>query len=636
MSYQYDQDYLDTVAFLISRCNVDDPVAVTEAFQRTGLPIDCYDEYGRTPLHVAASKGCLEVVRLLLSRGADTTAEDHAGNTPLHIATISGRSLVVQELLQNMQRNNRGTDVMNDSNGQTPLDWTLSRLQRARATVGIDRFSSQIRNELKEIIYMLLQHQVNCGLTDSVSAERTWKSIEGKLNEGGAKDMDDIESILRGLSLVDGFIFPRFFIFASLEITDLFNMMEVGEVDEKAINEEYKIWKKNSPFLYDLAITHALEWPSLTVQWLPDKRYTANKEALIQRMILGTHTSDDEQNMLIIAEIKLPIEDAAIDSRKYEELKGETGGFGAGGDRVEVIHRIPHAGEVNRARYMPQNSGLIATKTVTSDVYVFDITKHPSTPSDSEKCNPELRLTGHKKEGYGLAWNPKKEGYLLSGSDDTLVCLWDINSTAGKEGNSLPCISTFSAHENVVEDVAWNSHHEHIFGTVGDDRQLIIRQPNYTHKIAAHKLEVNCLSFNPFSEFLLATGSCDKVVSLWDMRNLTGNIHSLQGHMDDVFQVQWSPSNETVIASSGSDRRIRIWDLSKIGAEQSEEDSEDGPPELLFIHGGHTNKISDFSWNAHEPWLVASVAEDNILQIWQMAENIYNDEGEDVQDNDLE
>jgi len=56
------------------------------------------------------------------------------------------------------------------------------------------------------------------------------------------------------------------------------------------------------------------------------------------------------------------------------------------------------------------------------------------------------------------------------------------------------------------------------------------------------------------------------------------------------------------------------------------EDAEDGPPELLFIHGGHTSKISDFSWNPCEDWVVASVAEDNILQIWQMAENIYHDE----------
>lgn len=35
------------------------------------------------------------------------------------------------------------------------------------------------------------------------------------------------------------------------------------------MNEEYKIWKKNTPFLYELVVTHALEWPSLTVQWLP-------------------------------------------------------------------------------------------------------------------------------------------------------------------------------------------------------------------------------------------------------------------------------------------------------------------------------------------------------------------------------
>ena len=40
--------------------------------------------------------------------------------------------------------------------------------------------------------------------------------------------------------------------------------------EERLINEEYKIWKKNTPFLYDLVMTHALEWPSLTAQWLPE------------------------------------------------------------------------------------------------------------------------------------------------------------------------------------------------------------------------------------------------------------------------------------------------------------------------------------------------------------------------------
>eukprot|EP00057_Strongylocentrotus_purpuratus_P017817 XP_011672291.1 PREDICTED: protein CLEC16A-like [Strongylocentrotus purpuratus] len=61
----------------------------------------------------------------------------------------------------------------------------------------------------------------------------------------------------------------------------------------------------------------------------------------------------------------------------------------------------------------------------------------------------------------------------------------------------------------------------------------------------------------------------------------------------------------------------------KIGEEQSPEDAEDGPPELLFIHGGHTAKISDFSWNPNEPWVICSVSEDNIMQVWQMIFNIF-------------
>lgn len=58
-------------------------------------------------------------------------------------------------------------------------------------------------------------------------------------------------------------------------------------------------------------------------------------------------------------------------------------------------------------------------------------------------------------------------------------------------------------------------------------------------------------------------------------------LHSFESHKDEIFQVQWSPHNETILASSGTDRRLNIWDLSKIGEEQSSDDMEDGPPELL-------------------------------------------------------
>merc|ERR1712047_213456 len=71
-------------------------------------------------------------------------------------------------------------------------------------------------------------------------------------------------------------------------------------VEERVINEEYKIWKKNTPFLYDLVMTHALEWPSLTAQWLPDVTRPEGKDYSVHRLILGTHTSD-EQNHLLVA-----------------------------------------------------------------------------------------------------------------------------------------------------------------------------------------------------------------------------------------------------------------------------------------------------------------------------------------------
>lgn len=97
----------------------------------------------------------------------------------------------------------------------------------------------------------------------------------------------------------------------------------------------------------------------------------------------------------------------------------------------------------------------------------------------------------------------------------------------------------------------------------------------------AHTEEINSVSFNPFQEFLLLTGSADQTVALWDLRNLRERLHSFESHSDEVFRVQWSPFNETLFASSASDRRVHVWDLAKIGHEQTEEDAEDGPPELL-------------------------------------------------------
>ncbi|MBZ3888171.1 Histone-binding protein RBBP4 [Sciurus carolinensis] len=58
-------------------------------------------------------------------------------------------------------------------------------------------------------------------------------------------------------------------------------------VEECVIHEEDKTRKETFPFLYDLVMTHALEWPSLTAQWLPDITRPEGKDFSIHRLVRG-------------------------------------------------------------------------------------------------------------------------------------------------------------------------------------------------------------------------------------------------------------------------------------------------------------------------------------------------------------
>ncbi len=60
-------------------------------------------------------------------------------------------------------------------------------------------------------------------------------------------------------------------------------------------------------------------------------------------MLLGTHTSEEEQNHLLLAEVHLPTEDSELSSAQYDEEQSETGGYGAspGADHDFVIWKMP-------------------------------------------------------------------------------------------------------------------------------------------------------------------------------------------------------------------------------------------------------------------------------------------------------
>ncbi|KAH0541768.1 Histone acetyltransferase type B subunit 2 [Glutinoglossum americanum] len=405
--------------------------------------------------------------------------------------------------------------------------------------------------------------------------------------------------------------------------------------ETKILNEEYKNWKKNAPFLYDLLLSTALDWPTLTAPQAaarvnsirsPDKNYSIN------RLLLGTHTSNEGQNYIQIAHVHLP-NSTAPSAGDYDGEREEIGGYGmsagsAGNDvKFEIVQKIDHPGEINKARHMPKNPDMIATMCVDGKVMIWDRAKHSSHPTGT--VNAQIELLGHSQEGFGLDWNPHQEGLLVTGSQDA------TNIT-------LHPTRTYTHHTAYVNDVQHHPLHNSLIGTVSDDLTLQIldvRLPSTSTSVIqgkGHEDAVNALSFNPVSQYLLATASADKTIGIWDLRDLRFKLHSLEGHIGPVTSLSWHPFEEAVLGSASDDRRVCFWDLSKVGEEQTPDDQEDGPPELLFMHGGHINSISEFSWNKNDPWLICSAAEDNLLQVWKVANAIVGKDTDDVPTEELE
>ena len=111
--------------------------------------INAKSKDGWTATWKGARGGHLEVVRILVSKGADTNLADNEGLTPLNVAAESGHLQVAQVLLDNH------ADVNQASNGNiTPL---------AAATA-----SSRLAEKPQmAMLLCLLEHGADCNIADS-------------------------------------------------------------------------------------------------------------------------------------------------------------------------------------------------------------------------------------------------------------------------------------------------------------------------------------------------------------------------------------------------------------------------------------------------------------------------------------
>lgn len=424
--------------------------------------------------------------------------------------------------------------------------------------------------------------------------EAVQKAVEEKLNDLGAGDDEEEENPQKELS----------------------------------IQEEYQLWRKNCPVMYEFVSETALTWPSLTVQWLPDQEVTST--GINQRLILGTHTSGEDTDYLKIASTQLPKSLLNIKSEKEDEEADvnpveQRQGVNA---RLKVTKKYKHENEVNRARYMPQEPTLISTISGSGTVYVYN--------TGAETKEKPLALNHHTDNGYGISWNPFVKGHLLTSSDDKTVALWDVAKPEAPQ-------HVLKTHTDIVNDVQWHNRNEHLFGSVGEDKFIHLfdtRSLKSPTSIIQRNAAVNTIAFSNHSSNLFAVGLDDSTIELFDIRNPKQKLHTIMGHSESITSLEWDPHNDGILASGSQDRRVILWDIKRIGEEQIQEDEDDGAPELFMMHAGHTSGITDISFNPNIPWTLATSSDDNIIHLWKISKNLtneyYGETGEDIDYSSLE
>ncbi|PON19964.1 pfs domain-containing protein, partial [Trichoderma gamsii] len=151
---------------------------------------------GAALLHDAAQIGRLEVVKLLLDRGASVEAKNNDGSTPLHDAAQNGRLDVAKLLLD------RGASVKAENkDGSTPLHDAAQNGQLDVAELLLDRganieaknndshtpFSLAAQNGRLDVVKLLLGRGAN------IKANDNGQTSLGFASQNGKADVDEIQ-----------------------------------------------------------------------------------------------------------------------------------------------------------------------------------------------------------------------------------------------------------------------------------------------------------------------------------------------------------------------------------------------------------------------------------------------------------
>ncbi|KAJ3409011.1 substrate-specific activator of APC-dependent proteolysis, partial [Chytridiales sp. JEL 0842] len=151
-----------------------------------------------------------------------------------------------------------------------------------------------------------------------------------------------------------------------------------------------------------------------------------------------------------------------------------------------------------------------------------------------------------------VKWS-RKGDQLAVGTKRGVVELYNITQ--------MRKIREFLGHLDRASTLAWS---ENLLTSAGRDKAIFHRDPRapeqFVSKLVAHRQEVCGLEWNS-TQTLLASGSNDNTLLIWDSYSSETPLHTFTEHRSAVKAIAWCPNNAYTLASGGGthDRQIRFW-----------------------------------------------------------------------------